>query len=74
MEKNFDNFSIPQAMQFADTPAGKQLLALLQQADSSAMQAAANAAASGNMNAAKDALAPLLESEEIAKLLRQLGG
>ena len=74
MEKKSDNFSMEQAKAFANSPTGKQLLSALQQADSAVLQNAAKAAASGDMNAAKAALAPLLQSEEVAKLLRQLGG
>ena len=71
VEKNSDNFSMNQAIQFANSPAGKKLLAALQKADPSALQSAARAASSGDVNAAK---AALLSSEEVAKILGQLGG
>lgn len=74
MEKKSDNFSMRQAMEFVNSPAGKQLLAALQQADPSVVQNAASAATNGDIAAARAALAPLLQSEEIAKLLGQLGG
>ena len=74
MQKNSDNFSMGDIMKMAGTPAGRQLLALLKQSDPNALKQAMTSATSGNMKAAGDALAPLLASEEVQKLLRQLGG
>ena len=74
MQKNSDNFSMGDIMKMAASPAGRQLLALLKQSDPNALKSAMSAATSGNMQAAGDALAPLLASEEAQKLLRQLGG
>ena len=74
MEHKSADFSMENAARLANSEAGKQLLALLQQADPATLQAAMNQAAAGNMQGAKDALTPLMASEQIQKLLRQLGG
>ena len=74
MEHKSADFSMENAARLANSEAGKQLLALLQQADPATLQAAMNQAAAGNMQGAKAALTPLMASEQIQKLLRQLGG
>ena len=74
MEHKSADFSMENAARLANSDAGKQLLALLQQADPATLQAAMNQAAAGNMQGAKAALTPLMASEQIQKLLRQLGG
>lgn len=74
MQKNSGNFSIEDARRLAQTPAGKQLLSMLQGADSAQLQNAAQQAAAGNLEQAKQALAPLLNSPQIQALLNQLGG
>ncbi len=74
MEKNSGNFSVQDAMKLANSPAGKQLIALLQQSDPAMMQKITEHASSGDYSQAKQALAPLLASEEVKKLLQQLGG
>ena len=74
MQKNSGDFSVQDAMRLANSPAGQQLLALLQQADPQSLQAAINRASAGDLNQAKEALGPLLALEEVKKLLQQLGG
>ena len=74
MQKNSGNFSMEDAMALANSPAGQQLLALLQQSDPEALRRAMHQASSGNFIQAKDALTPLFASEEAKKLLQQLGG
>ena len=73
MDRNSD-FSMADAMRLAQTPAGQQLIALLQQQGSVDMQQALNQAASGNYQLAKEQLLPLLQSPQIQALLKQLGG
>lgn len=73
MKNNFDNFSVDNVKKMLQTPAGKQLLTLLQSADSAKLQSAAQHAAGGNMEDARQALAPLLASPQIQALLKQLG-
>lgn len=74
MQKNSGNFSMEEARKLAETPAGKQLLSILQNADSTQLQTAAQQAAAGNLAQAKEALTPLLNSPQIRELLKQLGG
>ena len=74
MEHKSADFSMENAARLANSDAGQQLLALLRQADPAILQAAMNQATAGNMQGAKDALTPLMASEQIQKLLRQLGG
>lgn len=74
-QKNFPNgFSVEQAMAFAGTPAGQQLIKLLQQKNSPEISKAAEAAASGNTAQAKDALSSLLADPQVKALLKQFGG
>lgn len=74
MQKNSGDFSMQEAMGLVNSPAGRQLLALLQQSDTSALRTAMEQASAGNYTQAKDTLAPLLASEEVRALLQQLGG
>lgn len=73
MQKNSENFSVQEAMRLAKTPAGQQLLALLQQADSNTLQKAATQAAAGNFKQAGAELNTLLSSPEAQKLMKELG-
>ena len=74
MQKDPNNFSMQDAMRLAGTPAGQQLLALLQQSDTATLRSAMEQASGGNYEQAKQALGPLLNSPEVQKLLRELGG
>lgn len=73
MDNNPNNFSIQDVMRLAKTPAGQQLIAILQQSDASALKSAAEQASGGKYQQAKNTLEPLLKSPEIQKLLKQLG-
>ena len=74
-QKNFSNgISKEQAMAFAATPAGQQLIRILQQKNNPDISKAAQAAASGNAAQAKDALSSLLSDPQIQQLLKQFGG
>ena len=74
MAKNFDEFSPQDIMKMAQSPAGRKLIALLQNADPSALQKAMQQAATGNYEQAKASLTPLMESQDIQSLLKQMGG
>lgn len=74
MQKNFDDLSMQDAMRLVNTPAGRQLLALLQQTDPDALKKAKAQASSGDYSQIGQTLAPLLASDEVKKLLKQLGG
>lgn len=73
MEQNSD-FSMQEAMRLAQSPAGQQLIALLQQQNSAQLQNAIHAAATGDYQNAKNALSSLLNTPEAQELLQQLGG
>ena len=73
MHENSNNFSMQEAMRLASTPAGQQLLALLQKNNGPELQSAMNQAAAGNYEQAKRALSSLLSDPEARKLLEQLG-
>ncbi len=74
MQKNSDNFSMQDVMQLASSPAGQQLLAMLQKSDPEALRKAMQQASSGDFSQAKQSLEPLFASDEAKKLLQQLGG
>lgn len=74
MEKNFQDISLQEVQKLANSPAGRQLMALLQQNDSKQLALAADKMMAGDTGQAKQLLQPLLDSPEIAQLLKQLGG
>jgi len=66
--------AIREAMKLAQTPAGKQLIQLLQSTGGQDLQKAMDRANAGDYTGAKNALSSLLQSEEARKLLNQMGG
>lgn len=74
MQKNSSGYSMEDMARLAQTPAGQQLMALLQQQNGDRMQQALMLAQRGDQKALADTLRPLLDSPDIQKLLRQLGG
>ena len=62
MEKKSGDFSMQEVMRLASSPAGKQLIAMLQQAKS------------GDYSNAGQTLSGMLSTPEAQKLLRELGG
>lgn len=56
----------------ARSPAGQQLLALLQQNGGSELQSAVSQASAGNYDQARQTLSALLSNPEAQKLLKQL--
>ena len=73
MQKNSGDFSMEDALQFANSPTGKQLLSLLRNADNSALQTAIRQASDGNYRQAKDTLSAILDGEKIQKILKSEG-
>lgn len=67
-------FSMEQAMAFAGTPAGRQLIALLQRKGGTDVQKAKSLAEAGNMEDAAKALSSLLSDPAIQELLKNFGG
>lgn len=74
MQEKSPNFSLEEAMRLANSPAGKQLMALLQQQPKEALNAAAGQAAAGDLDAAKASLEALFSSKEAQALMQQLRG
>ena len=74
MVKKSEDFSMEEVMQLAKSPAGQQLLAMLQRADPDTVQQAAGQAAAGNYTQAAGTLKALLSSPEARALMKQLGG
>lgn len=60
-------------MRMVQTPEGRKLMALLQNADTNVLNAAMASARSGDYNAAKEALSGILSTPEALALLKQLG-
>lgn len=62
-----------EAMRIAQTPAGRQLIGILQQKGGDDLRQAMEKAAAGDYAQAKQTINALLDSPEIKKLLEQLG-
>ena len=69
MNKNSGNFSAEDVKKFAQSDAGRQLMALLQQKDSDAVRQAQ----AGNYEEALTRLSGILDSPEAKQLLKNLG-
>ena len=74
MDKKTPDFSFQDAMRLAQSDAGRQLQAMLQQTDPDLLKTAQAQAAEGNYDQVKKTLSSLLASEEVRRLLGQLGG
>lgn len=74
MEKKSQDFSMEDVMRIAKSPAGQQLMALLQQKDSAALAEASSQAKAGNYSQAGQTLSALLSSPEAQRLMKELGG
>ena len=74
MQEKNQNFSIDELMKLAKSPAGQQLMAMLQQQDSAVVAQATAQAKSGNYAQAGQTLRSLLTSPEVQKLMKELGG
>ena len=74
MEKKFQDFSKEDVMRLAKSPAGKQLIALLQQQNSGQLQQVMTQAKGGDYANASKTLNEMLSSPEAQKLLKELGG
>ena len=73
MDKFSQNFSKEDIMNLAKSPAGQQLIAILQQGDSAKLQQVTQQAQSGDYDSAKQTLQSMLSSPEARKLLKELG-
>ena len=69
MEKNSQNFSMDKAKELANSPAAKQLIAILQQQNSAQLQKAMDLASAGDMKSAGQIINGILSSNDQAKNL-----
>ena len=74
MQKNSQDFSMEEALRMAKSPAGQQLLSMLQSTDSGQLQQVIEQASAGNYSQASNILQALLSSPDAKKLLQQLEG
>ena len=74
MMKKSQDFSMEEAKRLAGTREGQELMRLLREKDSSALEKAMADASAGNYAAAGKTLSSLLASPEIRQLIQQLGG
>lgn len=74
MQKNSQDFSMEDIMRLAKSPAGQQLIAMLQQADSKTLTQAVSQAKAGDYAQAGHTLSAMLSSPEAQRLVKELGG
>ena len=72
MNENFHNFSSKEIMQLANSDAGRQLIAYLQQQNGKQVNAAMEQAAAGDYSQAKRTVNELLSDPKTMQLLEQL--
>lgn len=72
MMEHSHNFSIEKAKQLINSPAGKQLLSMLQNADSEAVRKAIAQVNNGDLEGAKDSLQNFASAPQVQQLLSQL--
>lgn len=73
LNPNAQDFSIQQAMQLAQSPAGQQLISLLRSSGGKELQDAMAKAAAGDYTQAKNLISSMRSNPEMQKLLEQLG-
>lgn len=66
-------YDMSEIMRLAQSPAGQQLMALLQRSGGKEMEEAVSKASAGDLESAKKTISSLLSSPEAQKLLKQLG-
>lgn len=66
------NPDLSELLRLAQSPAGQQLIALLQQSGGDALQTAVEKVSAGDYTQAKKAMSSLLSSPEAQKLLKKL--
>ena len=71
---DLNNISIDKAMAFANSPAGQQLMKLIQQKNDPKIAKAMDAAAAGDASLAREQLSSLLTDPKIQEILKQFGG
>lgn len=74
MDKKSKDFSMQEVMALAKTPAGKQLIDMLQHSDKAQLQQVYQQAAAGKYDHAAKTLRMLLTSPEAQALIKELEG
>ena len=74
MEKNFQDFSMQEALRLAQTPAGQRLLAVLQQQYGEQLRQVIDQAAAGHYEEVQRKMTDLLYNPEAQSLLNQMRG
>lgn len=77
MQKNSDginDFSMHQAMKLAQSDAGKQLFALLQNTEGEKLQTAMDQAAAGDLEQVKKTMQQIMESGQVQQLMKKMRG
>ena len=74
MQKKSQDFSMEDVMRLAQSPAGQQLIAMLQQKDNAKLQQAVTQAKTGDYTLATQTLSAMLSSPEAKELLKIIGG
>ena len=74
MEKNFQDFSMQEALRLAQTPAGQRLLAVLQQQYGEQLRQVIDQAAAGHYEEVQRKMTDLLSNPEAQSLLNQMRG
>lgn len=65
---------VQEAMKLAQTPAGRQLIQLLQATGGQELRSAMTQAAAGDYTKAQQAISSLMQNPEARKLFEQMGG
>ena len=73
MDDHFDKKQLDKAKQLATSPQGKQLLSALMAADPNLMRNVSSAVSSNDYSRLAATLSPLLESDSVKNLLKQMG-
>ena len=74
MQEKNQNFSMDALMRLAKSPAGQQLMAMLNNQDSQKVEQAAAQAKNGDYAKAGQTLRDMLSSPEAQRLMKELGG
>ena len=69
MRKNSDDFSLEDALEFAKSPKGQQLLSILKNTDNALLQSAMQQAANGDLGQAKNTLSGMADFKKIQEIL-----
>ena len=73
MQKNSHDFNLQEAMRLAKSPAGKQILQMLQQSDQDVIQQASSMAKTGNYSQAINLIKKILSTPEGQKIMKEYG-